>query len=122
MKKNILIILTSFVFVGCYYDKEEELYGVCSTNNVTYNTTIASMLNANGCLGCHSGTTPDGGVNLQGYANVKAKATEMRNGTSVLYGSVNHMSGFSAMPKGLAKMSSCDISKIKAWVDAQTPQ
>jgi hypothetical protein len=34
-----------------------------------------------------------------------------------LYGAVNHSPGYSPMPKGGTKLSACNISKIKAWID-----
>lgn len=104
---------------GCYYDKEEELYGAngaCDTKNITYSLTVSGLMNSYGCLGCHSGPTPDGNINLQGHTNVAAVAA-----TGKLYGSISHAPGFQPMPKGSNKMSPCDISRVKAWIDAGTP-
>lgn len=118
-----MILLAGILFIaGCSYHHAEELEGVCSTNNVSYTATIAPLLQANGCVSCHNGPNPEGGVNLGDYSSVMAKAMEMRGGISVLYGAVNHMQGFSAMPKGLPMISNCDISKLKAWIDAGMPQ
>ena len=117
MKHRIILIsLLSIIFYGCYYDTEEQLYpatGPCETTGVTYNSTIVSLLQANGCLGCHSGGAPSGNISLEGYNNVRIVAL---NGK--LYGVVSHSAGFSPMPQGGNKMSSCNINKIKAWVDA----
>lgn len=119
MKKAILILSVICVVIasGCYYDKEDLLYGTnCDTSNVTYSSTIKGYLNSYGCLGCHVGANPSGGINLETYANVKAVVD---NGK--LYGSVTHSSGFIPMPDGAAKMSSCDIKRLKAWIDASAP-
>jgi hypothetical protein len=35
-----------------------------------------------------------------------------------LLGTINHAAGFSPMPKGGAKLSSCRIATIKKWIDA----
>jgi hypothetical protein len=112
----LLTILTLFVLSGCYYDKEDLLYGgSCDTTNVAYSTTITSLLNNYGCMGCHVGSNPSGGINLETYANVK---TVVDNGK--LYGSITHTTGFKPMPDGAAKMTTCDINKVKTWIDTGT--
>jgi hypothetical protein len=120
MKKIVVLFSICFtVFLtGCYYDKEDELYSsvTCDSSNVNFSGTVSGLLNYYGCLGCHSGSAPSGNVNLQGYTNVKAKVSDGR-----LFGAVNHSAGFSPMPQGGNKMSACDISKIKAWIDAGAP-
>ena len=109
------LFLFSILLTGCYYDKEEELYGAgtCDTSSVNYSTTVTGILNNCGCVGCHSGSAPSGNISLQNFTGVKTTA---QNGK--LLGSINHGSGFSPMPKGGGKMSACEISKIKAWIDA----
>jgi hypothetical protein len=119
MKAKILILLavTGLTISSCYYDKEDLLYGgTCDTTSVTYSSTITSILNNYGCMGCHVGSNPSGGINLDTYANVKASAD---NGK--LYGAISHAPGFIPMPDGAAKMSSCNIKKVKAWIDAGAP-
>jgi len=87
----------------------------CSTENITFSATIQPILQKN-CLGCHSGATPSGNVNLSTYAGVQKVAT---NGK--LVGVVSHAAGFIPMPQGGAKLSDCDITKIKEWVNAGAP-
>ncbi|HVG42646.1 MAG TPA: hypothetical protein VM888_13635, partial [Chitinophagaceae bacterium] len=89
----------------------------CSTTSVTYSATITGLLSTYACTSCHSGPAPSGNFSLVGYTNVKAKVTDNR-----LLGAINHASGFSPMPQGGPKMSDCDISKIKKWIDAGAPQ
>ena len=115
MKKILIISLLSLVASSCYRDNEEELYpvtGPCNTNGVTFQATIAPLLQSNGCISCHSGSAPSGNISLQGYANVRVVAV---NGK--LFGAINHSAGFSPMPKGGNKMNSCAIQQIKAWID-----
>lgn len=120
MKKAMIVTaIVLLVCSSCYYDKEHELYGTsapCSTATVTYSGNITNMLTANGCIGCHSGSSPSGNINLQGHANVKTWAA---NGK--LFGAVNHSPGFSPMPKGGNKLSACAIQQLKAWIDAGMP-
>ena len=117
MKKILSIIsVISLVLVSCYRDNEEELYpgaGSCDMTNVTYAGTVQPLLQNNGCLGCHSGAGPSGNISLDGFNNVRAVAL-----TGKLFGAINHSPGFSPMPKGGTKMTACNISKIKAWIDA----
>lgn len=114
-----LLLVSTLVMISCYRDVEEELYGgaggTCNTSGVTY-TAVNAMLQNSGCISCHSGSAPSGGISLQGYANVRTTAL---NGK--LYGTISYAAGYSPMPKGGNKMSACDISKIKAWIDAGIP-
>ena len=101
---------------SCYHDVEEELYpqtGTCDTTNVTYVNTVAPLLQSNGCVSCHSGGAPSGNIALDTYNGVRTVA---QNGK--LYGAINHSAGFSPMPQGGSKMTSCNINRIKAWIDA----
>lgn len=117
MKKTLLILICmAAVTTGCYYDKDELINpgtGNCDTAGVTYNGTVVPSLQASGCLSCHSGGAPSGNISLATYTGVKTVAD---NGK--LYGAINHSPGFSPMPQGGNKMSGCNISKIKAWIDA----
>ncbi|RYY42338.1 MAG: hypothetical protein EOO06_21310 [Chitinophagaceae bacterium] len=70
----------------------------------------------NKCVGCHSGTPPQGGINYTTYAGVKAKVDDGR-----LWGAINHAAGFSPMPKGGTKLSDCEIKQFKKWMDAGAP-
>ena len=108
--------MAALLLGGCYYDVEEQLYpatGSCDTAGVTYTSTILPLLQANGCTGCHSGGAPSGNISLTDYNNVRTVAL---NGK--LYGAISHSAGFTPMPQGGNKMSSCNINKIKAWIDA----
>ncbi len=87
----------------------------CDTSNVTYSGTIQPIL-ATSCLGCHAGSYPDGGINLQTYANVRTVALSGR-----LYNSVAHAPGAVAMPQNGDKLPDCQVSQIRIWVEAGAP-
>ena len=118
--KNIITITVIGLFLllvsttGCYYDKEEVLYPdtVCDTANVTYSRSVVPILSSN-CITCHGGNTPSAGIKLDAYADVKVQATNGR-----LWGAVSHSTNYSPMPKNAAKMSTCNLAKIKKWLDA----
>jgi hypothetical protein len=113
-----LLLITTCLISSCYYDNEEELYGTdgnCDVSSVKFSTDIQGIFN-NACLGCHSAQANLGNVNLSDHANT---IKYVNNGS--LLGSVKHDSGFSPMPKGSPKISSCNIAKIEAWIAAGAP-
>jgi hypothetical protein len=122
MKYLFKIILTVFTFsiflYGCYNNSEEYLYPTintdCDTTNVTYSATISSIISET-CLSCHQGGSAGGGIDLSNYANVKAQVDKGR-----LLGSIQQLSGYSAMPKGAAKLSDCKINQINIWINKGT--
>jgi mono/diheme cytochrome c family protein len=87
----------------------------CNTTNVTFNASVKPILQ-NYCYGCHGGGSPQGGIDYNTYNGVKATVV---NGK--LLGSIQRQSGFSPMPQNGNKLSTCNISIIKAWVDAGAP-
>jgi len=116
-----MLLLAAVTATGCYYDVEEELYppGSGNCNNpatISFAQHITPLLQSNGCVGCHSGTSPSGNVNLSTFNGVKAKVNDGR-----LWGAINHLPGFSPMPQGGNKINACDIAKIKSWIDAGAP-
>lgn len=113
---NSLILLSLIVtgLSGCYYDNEEELYPQpieCDTINVTYSQTIAPIMSSS-CDFCHASSAPSGNVITDNYDDLKTIADDGR-----LWGSVNHESGYSPMPKDRPKLNDCDLKKIKVWLD-----
>ncbi len=116
----LLACTTFFLFTGCYYDKGELLYppkaNTCDTLTVvSYNNKVVPVLTTL-CYSCHLGSGAGGGIVMGTHVSDKAIAI---NGK--LYGSINHSPGYSAMPKGAAKMDACQILIIKKWIDAGSP-
>lgn len=109
---GLVIVLVSST--GCYYDKEEKLYPqtVCDTATVTYSSSVVPILLSN-CTVCHGGNTPSAGIRLDTYAGVKQQADNGR-----LWGAVSQAASFSPMPKNGTKLNTCNLTKIKKWLDA----
>ena len=109
---GLVIVLLSAT--GCYYDKEEKLYPqtVCDTATVTYSSSVVPILLSN-CTICHGGNTPSAGIKLDTYAGVKVQADNGR-----LWGAVSQATSFSPMPKNGTKLNTCNLTKIKKWLDA----
>ena len=87
----------------------------CDTANVTYSSTIKTLL-ANKCIGCHNSINSSGGYDLSVYNIVKARVDDGR-----LWGSVNFSPGFSSMPKNGQKLSDCELNQIHKWITNGAP-
>jgi mono/diheme cytochrome c family protein len=120
--KPLIFMLLFSIIVGlpaCYYDNEEVLYGTttaqCDTAPIQYSVQVTSILKKN-CYACHATGSNLGNLLLDSYSSARSATT---NGS--LLGSVNHKSGYSAMPQGAPKLSSCDIQALQTWLDNGTP-
>lgn len=123
IKRIVIISLLTLSLSACYYDKADKLYpvdpnAVCDTVNLKYTLHVAPILKTN-CLdkGCHTTAKPDGGYILDNFVGTKASVNNNK-----LVGSLKGLSGFSAMPKGYAKLSDCEITKIEAWIKRGMPE
>lgn len=119
MKKLSGIILFSILILSsCYYDNKEDLYvfyqNQCDTTAISYSLDIEPIIDVQ-CKICHQQPTPDAGLSLENYDEVKAIAV---NGS--LVHSINATGGYSIMPVS-GKMIQCNIDKIDAWIQAGTP-
>jgi len=120
---NFAGFLLLISFSACYYDHEEELYqniqiSQCDTSNVTYSGTIKAIMQEN-CNSCHNQANPSGGIATDNYAGLQALTVNGLNGK--LWGVLNHLNGFSPMPQGGNKLNDCQLSKVKAWINAGAP-
>jgi cytochrome c553 len=118
MKKILFFVLMlSLVFVFC--KKEEELPTVdCTGSTPTYTNDVKAILDANcSFAGCHDATTKSEGLDYSSYAQAKTHASHNH-----FLGSVNHLSGYKAMPKNSDKLSAADIQTLSCWVQNGLPQ
>lgn len=111
-----LFLIASSV-AGCYYDKEELLYpGACTAPaSPLFSIDVAPLLDSR-CISCHSyasSSGPGGGILLDSYTAVKKQADSGK-----LLGSIQHASGYSAMPKNSGKIPACEIQKIQNWISS----
>ncbi len=89
---------------------------ICDTLNFTFTNRVLPILTT-WCVGCHNTSNPGGGYDLSNYDGVvNSIAPENR-----LMGSINQLTGFSAMPKGSSKMEVCELNAIQKWIDAGYP-
>jgi hypothetical protein len=88
----------------------------CDTaGTIAFSTQVWPVIN-NNCTGCHNSSNSRGGVNLDGYLEIKYYAETLQNGTPILVGVINYMNGFANMPPS-GKLDGCSIRKIELWID-----
>lgn len=116
----VILAISLFFVMSCYYDNEELLYpsigAACDTNNVTFSATIAPIL-SNNCLSCHSNNTAAGfgnNIRLENYADVQARA-------EAIAGSIKHQAPYSPMPKNGGMIKACSITQFDIWVRKGMP-
>ncbi|MEI6277596.1 MAG: hypothetical protein WCP08_16480 [Prolixibacteraceae bacterium] len=115
--KNLILSLFLLMLTGCYYDSEEALFGKpssgCNIAVTNFSTEVKPILTSY-CLSCHSNaaaSSSGGGIKLENYADVKVS---VQNGQ--LMGTIQHTSGFPAMPKGGGTLGACEILVINTWI------
>lgn len=86
----------------------------CDTLNVTFSGTISPLVNTY-CKGCHSGSSPGGGIDLTSFTGVQSVAL---NGK--LDGAIHGAAGYFIMPPSGA-LSDCQIREIDIWIAAGAP-
>ncbi len=105
-------IVAKWIDQGAIYNYCSE---ACNPDNFAFSADIFPLISAN-CKGCHSGNDPSGGVRLENYTTIKAAADN-----NSLYGSVAWLSGYSPMPKDGFRLTDCNITQIKNWIDNGAP-
>ena len=115
----LMLIVIGISLSGCYYDNEEYLYKytkvACDTNVFTYSQKVEPILKAY-CFGCHGQSSPSSGIAMEGYTTLLPFVSNKK-----LWGTINHESGFSAMPQNANKLSECNLTIIKKWIAAGAP-
>lgn len=103
-------LIGAWIAQGARNNGCNENSGTCETAGTKYSTFVKTLIQAR-CQGCHSGTSPQGNVNLSTHAGVQTVAL---NGK--LYSAVTRTANW--MPRGGAKLDACSLAKLKVWIDA----
>jgi hypothetical protein len=118
MKKYLFFgtfALTLFL-VQCKKDAVDTV--VCTGTTPTYTVDIKPIMDAScATSGCHSAAKKESGYDLSSYAGTSAGA-----GNAAFLGSMQHKSGYDAMPKGAAKLTTAQLDKLACWVQNGKPQ
>lgn len=88
---------------------------VCDTLNVTYSGTIMPLIQQR-CQGCHSGATPQGGLDFTSWAALNSVANDGR-----LALAIQHDPTGIAMPPSGPMLSDCRIRQFLIWIDTGAP-
>jgi mono/diheme cytochrome c family protein len=83
----------------------------CDSTNTTFSLFVFPLVK-NNCQGCHSGSTPSGNISLTNYDQIRTQAL---NGN--LAGTIQHESGYVAMPYNQTKLNDCKIEQILSWIE-----
>jgi hypothetical protein len=103
---------------ACVNNNEEDLYGIvaCDTTNVTWTSKIKDIL-ADNCVECHGPVVSYNGVRHDSYTSEMVVVNDGR-----LRGVVNHLPGYSRMPKDRVKLPACELLLINTWLDNGAPE
>jgi len=123
IKIRSLLLLITLISYGCYFDNEEDLYpnlGNCDTTNVTYALTIAPIIQFS-CYSCHStAQAPVSGnnIDLEGHTHLTGYITLHQQ---LFMDAIRHTGSAVPMPINGGSLTSCDIKRIQAWMNAGMP-
>ena len=87
----------------------------CDTLNVTYSGTIVPIIQQR-CQGCHSGPTPQGGLNFASWSVLNSVAADGR-----LARAIQHDPAGIPMPPSGAMLPDCKIQQFLVWIDVGAP-
>lgn len=105
-----ILILSAGLLFSC--NKSSTTTYDCSGANPTYTQDIKSILDANcATSGCHNSSSQAHGINLSTYSEVVTESGKAR-----FMGSIEHQSGYAAMPENKPKLSDADIQSIYCWI------
>ncbi|GAB2960934.1 hypothetical protein GCM10027048_31100 [Hymenobacter coalescens] len=110
---SVVLALTS----SCSYSNGGDPVPCNDPTPVTYAGVISPIFDAH-CRSCHGSNvyqTLGGGNDYSTYQGIKNQSARL------ILGSIQHQGGYNPMPKSGAKLSDCDIARIKSWIDAGQP-
>jgi len=107
----LVIVVLAVIASSCATDDTEP---GCNFDEVSYSGTVAPIMAAH-CNRCHTGSSAEAGIITATHAGLSDAA---RNGR--LMGAINHVAGFSPMPKGSSKLQLRQRNQVGAWVNHGT--
>lgn len=87
----------------------------CDSTQFLYSANVRSILNSY-CVGCHGNVNPEAGIDLTAYNSVRNVALNGR-----LMGAITHAPGYQPMPRNANKLSDCQITQIRKWIESGAP-
>ena len=90
----------------------------CSSTAPTYTAIIKPVLDAKcATSGCHNASSAKSGFDLSTYATCKTASED-----AAFRGAIQHISGFSNMPRGGDKLDEPTVKIISCWVQNGAPE
>jgi cytochrome c553 len=118
-KIAILSVLAISIIISCKKEKTTiPTTSDCTGVTPTYTADIKSIMDNNCTIsGCHNSTTKADGKDYSNYNSVKSSSS-----SNSFMGSMQHLNGYKAMPKGSGKLSDEQLKTISCWIQNGTPQ
>jgi len=85
----------------------------CDTTVFTFAEAIEPMIDLN-CKGCHNASVANDGVRLDTYEFIAEVAQNGR-----LMGAITHADGYAKMPYLGDKLSDCQITQVRKWIESE---
>ena len=121
MKKYLFLLTISALilnFTACKNDSLTTPTTDCAGVTPTYTNDIKTIMDANcATSGCHNASAKASGKDFSTFNNCKNESM-----SNSFLGSMKHSSGYTAMPKGAAKLSDAQIKLVECWIKNGTPQ
>lgn len=120
MNKQLLplALLLIFSFMACEKEDPSSITYDCTNLTPTYTNTIKAIMD-NNCLGsgCHNANNRAAGIDLSTYGAVSGEADKAQ-----FRGSLEHLNGYSKMPKNRSQLPEGDLQNIYCWIESGKPQ
>lgn len=119
---NKLIGFSAFLFltgfISCEKADTNSVNYDCTSQTPTYANNVKAIIDSKCAFsGCHNAGTAAAGINLSDYANVSSQAEQDR-----FIGSIEHLSGYSNMPRNGSQLSTAERQTIYCWIQTGKPQ
>ncbi len=107
------------LIAGCSYNSVEDLDpGSCDTTNVSYMDYVQPLISEScAYTDCHLGPSAAAQLDLSEYQQLKHKADD-----GSLADRINRAAGDPELMPPTGKLTTCQINRIEAWVNAGAPQ
>lgn len=111
----VFSVLMMGMFEGCSSENTESLVAQSSGEVVYYEGNVKEIISVH-CFSCHSGASPQGGLDLSSYSSLRnvASATEMEN--NLLLNVLKGQNGAPQMPTS-GSISIAEIELIEKWIE-----
>jgi hypothetical protein len=119
IQKFAFITFTTITIVSsCKKDSKTPTTYDCSGTTPTYTNDVKPIIDNNCAVsGCHNASSKQDGKDYSTYALVKSGSS-----SNAFMGSMQHLSGYKAMPQGASKLTDAQLKTISCWIQNGTPQ